>query len=178
MKNLIATLAAVGTFAVAAASPAVASASTLSFPVTATSVDQGTFNGTFTVAKFAVNNGALVASGVLTGTLIDENAVSTSIYRTVTVPVILPSGATRSAAAAAGIGCDVLHLELGPLDLDLLGLVVHLDRVVLDITAVPGAGNLLGNLLCAITGLLDGSNLGRLALLLNQLLDVLGGLLG
>jgi len=177
MKNLIATLAAVGTFAVAAASPAVASASTLSFPVTATSVDQGTFNGTFTVAKFAVSNGALVASGVLTGTLIDETAVATSIYRTVTVPVILP-GAAKGAAAAGGIGCDVLHLELGPLDLDLLGLVVHLDRVVLDITAVPGAGNLLGNLLCAITGLLDGSNLGRLALLLNQLLDVLGGLLG
>jgi hypothetical protein len=177
MKNLIATLAAVGTFAVATASPAAASASTLSFPVTATSVDQGTFNGTFTVAKFAVSNGALVASGVLKGTLIDESAVATSIYRTVTVPVILP-GSAKSASAAAGIGCDVLHLELGPLDLDLLGLVVHLDRVVLDITAVPGAGNLLGNLLCAITGLLDGSNLGRLALLLNQLLDVLGGLLG
>ena len=177
MKNLIATLAAVAAFAVATASPAAAAASTLSFPVTATSVDQGTFNGTFTVAKFAVNNGALVASGVLTGTLIDENAVSTSIYRTVTVPVILP-GAAKAAGAAGGIGCDVLHLELGPLDLDLLGLVVHLDRVVLDITAVPGAGNLLGNLLCAITGLLDGSNLGRLALLLNQLLDVLGGLLG
>ena len=50
-----------------------------------------------------------------------------------------------------------LHLELGPLDLDLLGLVVHLDPVHLDITAVPGAGNLLGNLLCAVAGLLDGT---------------------
>jgi hypothetical protein len=177
MKNMIATLAAVGAFAGAATSPAVASASTLSFPVTAASVDQGTFNGTFTVAKFAVNNGTLVASGVLTGTRTTAAGLSTSIFRTVTVPVILPDAATR-AAAVGGIGCDVLHLELGPLDLDLLGLVVHLDRVVLDITAVPGAGNLLGNLLCAITGLLDGSNLGRLALLLNQLLAVLGGLLG
>jgi len=124
-------------------------------------------------SRFAVENGVLVASGVVSGTLVDENAVSTAIYRTVTVPVILPAG-----RAITGLGCDVLHLELGPLDLDLLGLVVHLDRVVLDITAVPGAGNLLGNLLCAIVGLLDGSNLGRLALLLNQLLDLLGGLLG
>ena len=57
----------------------------------------------------------------------------------------------------------MLHLVLGPLDLDLLGLVVHLDKVVLDITAVPGAGALLGNLLCAVVGLLDGTGIGGLA---------------
>jgi hypothetical protein len=34
--------------------------------------------------------------------------------------------------------CDILHLTLGPLDLNLLGLVVHLDQVVLDITAEQG----------------------------------------
>jgi len=67
--------------------------------------------------------------------------------------------------------CPILHLELGPLDLNLLGLVVHLDRVVLDITAVPGAGNLLGNLLCAVAGLLD--NPSGLANLLNQIFALL-----
>jgi hypothetical protein len=68
--------------------------------------------------------------------------------------------------------CPILHLELGPLDLDLLGLRVHLDRVVLDVTAVPGPGNLLGNLLCAIAGLLDGVDLGGvLGNLLQQLID-------
>lgn len=175
MKHLIASMAAVSAFALAGANQA--AASPLSFPVNVTSADQGTFTGTFNIAKFAVQDGTVVASGALSGTLVDENGVSTSIFRTATIPVILPQGA-RGAQAAAGLECDILHLELGPLDLDLLGLVVHLDRVVLDITAVPGAGNLLGNLLCAITGLLDGSNLGRLALLLNQLLDVLGGLLG
>jgi len=47
---------------------------------------------------------------------------------------------------------------------------VHLDRVVLDIDAVPGAGNLL----CAITNLLSGvGTIVQLAGLLNQLLDVL-----
>ena len=46
---------------------------------------------------------------------------------------------------------------LGPLDLNLLGLEVHLDPVVLDIVAQPGPGNLLGNLLCAVAGLLDGA---------------------
>ncbi len=73
------------------------------------------------------------------------------------------------------VGCQVLDLVLAPLDLNLLGLVVHLDRVHLNITAVPGAGNLLGNLLCAIVGLLDGAGtLAQIAALLNQILALLG----
>jgi hypothetical protein len=71
--------------------------------------------------------------------------------------------------------CQILHLVLGPLDLNVLGLMVHLDQVVLDITAQQGPGNLLGNLLCAVAGLLD-SNApgGLLANLLNQLFGLLG----
>ncbi len=76
-----------------------------------------------------------------------------------------------------GIGqatCEILELTLGPLDPDLLGLVVHLDQVFLEITAEQGPGNLLGNLLCAVAGLLDGGiNLGVVADLLNVILDVL-----
>ena len=51
--------------------------------------------------------------------------------------------------------CQILDLVLGPLNLDILGLVVFLDTVHLNITAVQGPGNLLGNLLCALAGLLD-----------------------
>lgn len=70
--------------------------------------------------------------------------------------------------------CPILRLELGPLDLNLLGLRVQLNQVILDITAVPGAGNLLGNLLCAIAGLLNGVNLsGVLGDLLQRLLAAL-----
>jgi hypothetical protein len=43
---------------------------------------------------------------------------------------------------------------------------------------VPGPGNLLGNLLCAVAGLLDGGPLGNLGNLINRLLDRIGGLLG
>jgi hypothetical protein len=147
----------------------------LSFPLAAVSDTQGTFNGTLRIFRFGVQDGALVASGLVTGTLVDENGVVTAVARTVTVPMIATTAsAARGDAAAAVIACDVLHLELGPLDLDLLGLVVHLDKVVLDITAVPGAGNLLGNLLCAITNLLNGGGpLTAIANLLNQLLDIL-----
>ncbi|GAB3191293.1 hypothetical protein GCM10027261_00710 [Geodermatophilus arenarius] len=70
--------------------------------------------------------------------------------------------------------CPILDLNLGPLDLNLLGLHVHLNEVVLDVEAIPGPGNLLGNLLCAIAGLLDGVDLGGvLGNLLQELIDAL-----
>ncbi|WP_408959178.1 hypothetical protein [Natrinema sp. 74] len=51
----------------------------------------------------------------------------------------------------------VLHLDLGGLFFDLLGLEVNLDPVTLDVSARPGENNLLGNLLSAVSGLLDGT---------------------
>jgi hypothetical protein len=75
-------------------------------------------------------------------------------------------------------GCPILDLQLGPLDLDLLGLRVQLSQIDLNITAEPGPGNLLGNLLCAVVSLLDGVDLsGILGDLLQQLLDALTGLI-
>lgn len=52
--------------------------------------------------------------------------------------------------------CDILFLEIGAIDLDLLGLVIETSDICLEITAQRGRGNLLGNLLCSLTGLLDG----------------------
>jgi hypothetical protein len=108
--------------------------------------------GTFTIDKFANQAGQLMALGTLVATVRDNNTVT----------------ATGTITPAAT--CGILHLELGPLDLDLLGLVVHLDRVVLDISAESGPGNLLGNLLCGIAGLLDS---GPLAGIINQLVNAL-----
>ena len=68
----------------------------------------------------------------------------------------------------------ILHLDLGPLDLDLLGLRVQLDPVVLNIDAIPGQGNLLGNLLTAVAALLDGVALG--AILQDLLENLVAGL--
>jgi hypothetical protein len=72
------------------------------------------------------------------------------------VPVASPADATPGAQPQAlppvpnGI-CTVLDLPIGPLDLNLLGLMVHLDRTELRITADPNGG-LLGSLLCALSG--------------------------
>jgi hypothetical protein len=168
--SLLAALAAVtaalaaGTIAPAAnaAAPAV---SPLSQAVTGTTAAGGTFTGTLNITRFATQNGTLVAVGTLSGTLTD--ALGTVIGTVTNVPVTVPLAVSGS--------CQILHLTLGPLDLNLLGLMVHLDRVVLDITAQQGPGNLLGNLLCGIAGLLD-SNAGSnaIARLLNQLLGLLG----
>jgi hypothetical protein len=72
-------------------------------------------------------------------------------------------------------GCDILTLDIGAIFLDLLGLQVDIAPISIDITAVPGPGNLLGNLLCAVAGLLDGPS--PLANLINRLLGILNGLL-
>ena len=146
----------------------------LSFPLSATGAP-GTFNGTLRIVSFGVQNNALVASGIVTGTMVSATGAATSIARTVTVPVATSAAARSKAALAAPGSCEILHLELGPLDLDVLGLIVHLDRVVLDLSAAPGAGNLLGNLLCSVTNLLNGAGaLAQIANLLNQILAILG----
>jgi len=66
--------------------------------------------------------------------------------------------ATPTVNGSAPGACDILDLSLGPIDLTLLGLNVHLDNcdngpVTVDITAVPGTG-LLGDLLCNLDNLL------------------------
>ena len=110
-------------------------------------------DGLMQVTGFARTGDEVVASGTLAG-----NAVS--------APLDL---------AASQASCDILNLVLGPLDLNLLGLVVELNQVTLDITAVPGAG-LLGGLLCAVANLLNGTgSLTGLTNLLNNILRALAG---
>jgi len=148
----------------------------LSIPISGGSAAQGTFTGTMKITGFAVQNGALVASGIVSGTVVSSTGALQSVVKSVTIPVVTGgTGATTAAAtSAASTSCGILHLELGPLDLDLLGLVVHLDRIVLDISAVPGSSNLLGNLLCSVANLLNTSgSLTQIANLLNQILGLL-----
>jgi hypothetical protein len=124
----------------------------------------GTFVGTLEVTRFAVQNGQLVLRGTLSGTctaISDATQFVTINNQAVNIPVL---------DLTAQQSCRILDLTLGPLHLDLLGLVVDLSQVDLDITAVPGAGNLLGNLLCAIAGLLDQGQTNLVSQLLNQLL--------
>ena len=134
------------------------------------------FEGDLTVRRFVKRNGKLKAIGRLDGTVFGRNGGERGVVegKKVTAPVRIRGGNDFAARSAAAASCDILRLVLGPLDLNLLGLRVQLNRVVLNITAEPGPGNLLGNLLCAVAGLLDrGGLLSILRNLLNAILEVL-----
>ena len=135
----------------------------LRIPVNFTSPN-GAFTGVFTLSRFVVRNGAVAAVGTLTGTVTNAAGQTVgAIARNITLSLININAT-----------CDILHLEIGPIDLDLLGLVVHVDKIVIDIDAQSGPGNLLGNLLCAIANLLNAN--GPLANLVNLLNQILGSL--
>jgi len=65
------------------------------------------------------------------------------------------AGATTG-VAQQGQTCDLLTLLIpGGIFLDLLGLQLIIAPIAILLNAVSGQGNLLGNLLCAVAGLLD-----------------------
>ena len=134
-----------------------------------------------TITNIAAQGDQLVATGNIGG-------------HTFTAPVTLdlgdeaaPAGAAGAAVAAPAV--PILHLTLGPIHLDLLGLKVDTSKICLNIDAQPGNGNLLGNLLAGVANLLNGGtplgtilgNLnanGTLNQLLTGLTNLLNGALG
>ena len=134
----------------------------------------GTVKVKFLMKKFVRQGSKLVAKGTAVATYTPTVGTPTTVSQPFNATVVTGG---RSVAAVTRT-CQVLHLELGPLDLNLLGLVVHLDTVHLNITAQPGPGNLLGNLLCSVAHLLDNTNASQNALqqLLNRLNQIIAGL--
>jgi hypothetical protein len=127
-------------------------------PVTGLLPDGSKFTGQLSQLAVSVVNGVPMLAGVLKGNgLPAAGAPFKSVITSVTA------------------ACQVLNLNVQPIDLNLLGLVVNLDAVHLAINAVPGAG-LLGDLLCALAG---GLNPGvvpvpLIAPILTQVISVLG----
>jgi hypothetical protein len=137
-------------------------------------------NGTFDIKRFAASDDrkTLNAIGILSVTDGTRTVVTTTAIPVMSISPQNQNAAVNTATAAIA-SCPILHLVLGPLNLNLLGLNVTLNQVILDITAIPGPGNLLGNLLCDIAGLLNPGGaltgaLQGLAAALNNLLAALG----
>jgi invasion protein IalB len=142
--------------------------SALQAPLTGTFVDAAgntaTYDLCYTLQKFTTQNGQLTAVGNVTGTATDLVTGVTQQVKDKKVP---------SAGAATGT-CTILDLTIQPIDLNLLGLMVHTDTIHLEITAQSGPGNLLGNLLCDVANLLnDNGSLSQIVALLNQIIDQL-----
>ena len=144
-----------------------------SIPITGKATNGKAFTGHFNVTQFVTRGGKAYALGTLTGKLGNRSVKQTNVA----IPVSIGSASSPLSAHAAAT-CQILNLVLGPLHLNLLGLHVDLNQVVLNITGVTGAGQLLGNLLCGVANLLNpGLPAGQLAGILNilqQLLNVPG----
>jgi hypothetical protein len=122
-----------------------------------------------TITSFANQGGQLVAKYFVNG----ANGTLVGPFVTPAQVIEPPEGA-----------CEVLTLTLGPIDLNLLGLRIQLygetpeDPITILIYAVPGEGNLLGNLICGLTGLLDGpptaNRLNAIISFLNRILALFG----
>ena len=109
-------------------------------PASASAAESGTVAVSSKVTGFAVQNGRLVADGVLRSSLtIGGQTVRDSS------PVRF-----RVLAAQAGRRCNVLRLRLAPIELSLLGVFVETSTITLDIYA-RRSGGLLGQLLCGLT---------------------------
>ena len=138
--------------------------------------------GTYTIERFISKGGKTYTEGTFKGKLGKKKVTKENVRLPATV-----AGATGTARASqvpplplpplpAGNACSILSLDLGPINLNLLGLVVRTNQIQLRIDAVQGPGNLLGNLLCGITGILNPAGaiantpLGQLTQILNALL--------
>ena len=89
------------------------------------------------VLHFNAGGRKRTATGLVTAKLTDNTGRVATIHTTIAI------------TAATAAGCKILHLYLKQLDLHLLGLNVHLDKVVLDITGNKGGG-VLGSLFCKL----------------------------
>jgi hypothetical protein len=107
--------------------------------VAATSPAAGRLNVDLRVDRFLQRNGRLRASGVVVATLTGAGVTPTTVRQRVLLQV--NQGAT----------CRILLLTLDQLNLQLLGVTVHLDRVELRITGRRNGG-VLGALFCSLAG--------------------------
>jgi hypothetical protein len=163
----------------------------LVLPLTGAGTGGVRFNGTVAVQRFVYQDGEIFAIGTVSGSLSGPSGpIGTSIALPVAFPVHVGNGPTVRQErelihpGAPGYGarvilaqastCGVLHLDLGAIDLNLLGAVVTTTPVTIDINGDTGGP--LGNLVCAILATVN--NVVGLVKLLNSLLGVVTGLLG
>jgi hypothetical protein len=159
-------------------------------PVAGAAKNGTKFTGTYKIQRFAVatlhGKHGVYSVGTVTGTMKGRHITRYNVM----APAHLTGPTGAPAQTSAATICPVLHLVLGPINLNLLGLQVTLgggniapgtpatQPITLNLTAVQGGG-LLGDLLCGVSNALNGSGLlGQLSGQLSQLAATLNGLVG
>ncbi len=164
-KSRMAVLGAVAAFAlllVGGAGPAAAQTSgtplTKVVKMTGTAKNGKKFTGTYTISRFIQSGDKIYAVGTLKGRLKGRNVKRSGVRIPATLARHQTAGASQlpnQPPNPSTTACQILDLELQPIFLNLLGLQIETSRIEVLIQAVPGAGALLGNLLCAVTAILD-----------------------
>ena len=126
--------------------------------ITSTSFDRQ-FQGTVQITEFFYD-GQLGVKGFISGIVQGPGGSVPITNRPFRQYAVLVQRAGAAPATAQKQVCPILDLDIGPIFLNLLGLVIDLSEINLNIFALPGPGALLGNLLCALVGLLDDFALG------------------
>jgi hypothetical protein len=142
----------------------------------------GTFAGTVTIQRFAVRDGKPVAIGFVRGAASGESQ-KTVFAGPIAFPVSVSAAGPLATAADNAVApqavapqavCQVVNVDLGAVNLNVLGLQVATQPISLALsgdTAGP-----LGNLVCTLLDLVN--NVVGLVGILNTILGLLTGLLG
>ena len=173
--SLLVAIAALGALIFAPASQAQTPTKQLTQKValTGTTKSGKSFKGTYSIDRFTrARSGRYAGKLVAVGTVRGSSGGKRYAKKGVVVPAKLTAPATTAQLPDLPNSCRILNLRLGPINLNLLGLVIRTNVINVRIDAQRGPGNLLGNLLCGITGALDPRNntLGQLAAALNAIL--------
>jgi len=166
----------------------------LTLPLAGRGANGVTFSGTVAVQRFAQKDGQVYAIGIVSGSLSGPGGpIGTAIYLPAAFLVTVGNGPSARVekgrlhpASLSGPSygarlmfvqattCGVLHLDLGAINLNLLGVVVTTTPVTIDINGDTGGP--LGGLVCAVLDTLN--NVVGLVNLLNSLLSLVTGLVG
>jgi hypothetical protein len=144
----------------------------------ATGPSKATFAGTLHVERFAVRDDRIVVIGMITASVSDKHGKS--LGSAAVGRVELPVNVRADAAVRAGSQgdaravCGVLHLDVGAVNLNLLGVQFATAPITIDLSADDA--EVLGQLICTALELVG--NVVALVDVLNQILGLLTGLLG
>ena len=149
----------------------------LQLPIAGSATTGGAFAGTLSIQRFEARGDQVVAIGIVRGAVA---GAGTALVGEVALPVQVGPGSRGVAAPNSLVAqqqaatCQALHLDIGAVNLNVLGLMVATQPIAIDLSGDSSAP--LGNLVCTTLDTLN--NVVGLVGLLNQLLSTLTGLVG
>ena len=155
----------------------------LQVPIVGSASSGAAFAGTLSILRFEARANQVVAIGIVRGTV----AAGTALVGEVALPVQVTAASQAAPASSSSAllaqpqvapqqtaTCTALNLNLGAVNLNVLGLLVTTQPIAIDLSGDSSAP--VGNLVCTALDLLN--NVVGLVGILNQILGALTGLVG